>query len=504
MSAGDGGGGERAASSAGTPTGSAPADSGGGRSPRTLILIATAAVGLAAVLFGVRVWQMLDDPKILFLSDGGNAEWIRRDLPFSFGALPPETESTHFVLPFALKSPVLHVHFTVRAFRRFAVIFDRKKIYVGPENFDLWKDAKDVEIPGTVAAGNHQLEINVWNNGAHPCLLVQSQQLPLQTGPRWRVTERGGRLRPAVSVNKETYPAFAEAYASARDSFRAVLPYLAIVFAVSFSWTLWSGRVTPRPADGLRSSFSPPRVRWILIVAWIILAANNSWRLFADFGFDITGHMEYLEFIHKHGRLPLASDGWEMHQPPLFYLLAFPEFALLTPHFKQTFVIKALRLIPLLCGLVQIEVVYRAARTVFPGKNDLQTMATIVGGLLPMQIYISQVIGNEPVAGCLSSATILFCLILVVEPAGLHRRRFFIAMGAVWGLALLSKVTALMLSPLVIAAIVVASRKSVLPMGRSAFHIGRNRIGLAVGTCARLRLVFCAKLDELAKSLRIT
>ena len=44
-----------------------------------------------------------------------------------------------------------------------------------------------------------------------------------------------------------------------------------------------------------------------------------------------------------------------------------------------------------------------ASRTVFPGRNDLQIIGTAVGGFLPLNIYISQVVGNEPLSGCLTA-----------------------------------------------------------------------------------------------------
>jgi 4-amino-4-deoxy-L-arabinose transferase-like glycosyltransferase len=185
----------------------------------------------------------------------------------------------------------------------------------------------------------------------------------------------------------------------------------------------------------------------------MVLAANNGWQLSYLQGFDLIQHLEYVQFIVNKRALPLANDGWQMFQPPLFYLLEAPWYALLAPHFDTDVVVRAMRFLPLLCGLAQIEIVYRVARAVFPDHEDLQTISVLVGGLLPMHIYISQVIGNEPLAGALTALTVLLCVLLLVEPARARTWRFFAALGAIWGLALLSKVTPLLLTPLIITAI---------------------------------------------------
>jgi hypothetical protein len=35
-------------------------------------------------------------------------------------------------------------------------------------------------------------------------------------------------------------------------------------------------------------------------------------------GFDAVAHEAYIQFIQQKHALPLADDGWEMYQPPLY------------------------------------------------------------------------------------------------------------------------------------------------------------------------------------------
>ena len=134
------------------------------------------------------------------------------------------------------------------------------------------------------------------------------------------------------------------------------------------AWTLWNRRTAGQLVNWPRRRLTP-KPCWLLIVSWLILGANNIWRIPPDFGFDLREHYEYVQHITHSRSLPLATEGWQMFQPPLFYLLALPWYAVLTPHFSDDIVIKVLRFLPLLCGLAQIEIVYRASRAVFPKKK---------------------------------------------------------------------------------------------------------------------------------------
>jgi hypothetical protein len=68
------------------------------------------------------------------------------------------------------------------------------------------------------------------------------------------------------------------------------------------------------------------------------------------------------------------------------------------------------------------------------------------------------VISNEPAAGVLTAIVVLFCVNLLVEPARTRSPWHFALLGLVWGLAILTKVTPLVLAPAVIAAVAVHRR----------------------------------------------
>ena len=38
-------------------------------------------------------------------------------------------------------------------------------------------------------------------------------------------------------------------------------------------------------------------------------------------GFDAQGHLDYIRYVLEQSAIPVANEGWQMYQPPLFYVL---------------------------------------------------------------------------------------------------------------------------------------------------------------------------------------
>jgi 4-amino-4-deoxy-L-arabinose transferase-like glycosyltransferase len=180
----------------------------------------------------------------------------------------------------------------------------------------------------------------------------------------------------------------------------------------------------------------------------VVLAINNMYKIPLGLGYDAVFHYEYISYIIKNHRIPLASEGWQMFQSPLYYVIsAF--FSSVLSHFTTggNTVNILMRTIPLLCGVLQVEVTYRAIKNIFPNRKDLQILGIIVGGLLPMNIYISQFVGNEPLAGLLSAVTVMMSLRLLDSDYSQIPKWYFPALGLVLGLAMLAKATPVLLCP---------------------------------------------------------
>ena len=111
--------------------------------------------------------------------------------------------------------------------------------------------------------------------------------------------------------------------------------------------------------------------------------------------------------------------------------------------FSAKTVIRILKLLSFLCGMIQIEICYRTLMNAYLGKESLQVIVILLGGLLPMNLYMSQLLGNEPLVGCL---TALLNLLAYRISSGVREatRETAIFMGFILGLALLTKVAAIL------------------------------------------------------------
>jgi hypothetical protein len=174
------------------------------------------------------------------------------------------------------------------------------------------------------------------------------------------------------------------------------------------------------------------------------MAINNITKIPLDIGMDIKGHMEYIKYIVDNMRIPLAIEGWQMFQPPLFYIVSAIIYKLFSVSVNPASVDYLLRLLPLACGALQVELCYRTLRHVYPERDDLQAVGTVIGGLLPMNIYMAQFSGNESMAACLTSIVILLSIRLFCSPS-LPSKIDLLSIGLFLGLAILTKTSAVLI-----------------------------------------------------------
>jgi len=422
------------------------------------ILIAALAIIVVVVLGGVRILQYKKSPDVLFLADRAGAQWIKYDSEFQLKAMAVGQYKCGFRYGFNAVEAVDKVRITVQALKQCQVVFDGDVIFASAKEFDNWKQVNDIEVPFTVNAGQHEIVINVTSENSHPAVIAYSDTLPIQSGSGWLVSIDGKSWQPSVPASQINEPAVSREFPSAVDALIKIMPYLAVVFVMVFIISLLGNLHGDKVLKLSRWRPEPSYVRMALLVLWAVLAANNMFKINFRIGYDIQGHIEYIEYILVNGSLPLASDGWQMFQAPLYYIFNAPLFALLIKRLGVPWVIQILRIIPVICGLLQIEIVYRAARFVFAQRKDLQIIAIVTGSLLPMHTYMCQFVGNEPLAGCFISLIVLYCMSLVMPGQKVRGLRFFILMGFVWGLALLSKMTAVLLAPILIIVIAVHAR----------------------------------------------
>lgn len=214
-------------------------------------------------------------------------------------------------------------------------------------------------------------------------------------------------------------------------------------------------------------------------------------------GPDEPGHMAYVFFLGREGRLPVQQADparsdvpGEGHQPPLAYLLALPAVAWLppteqrvtlrnNPHFVwsggdaaaafvrgsreywpwqgATLAWRLARAVSALLGALTVICTWGAARMLAgPARPGLALLAAALVALHPQFLFTSALVTNDALLTTLSAALFWLCVAwgapAVAPPAMWRRRstRVAASAGLLLGLALLTKQNALLLAPLLL------------------------------------------------------
>jgi len=403
--------------------------------------IALASLGLL-VLAGATIGH-LALTRALYIEDEGSARWLVADTVRFHGTYRIKPRAGGFRTTFRIGAPAPPVTLTVRAVERAQVELDGEPIYVDAEPDSRGRVARKIPL-GVLREGEHVLTIYVLASTSPPLLWAQSDVPLVATGAGWQSASDGseGAWRAArfATDAPEPFPVSRQ-FPHARTAFVRVLPALLPLFLVV---VMLEVRGRPRP--------TPSQLRWALLAVWCGLAANNLIRVPAHLGMDLRAHLAYVVYLLEHMRIPLATEGDEMMQAPLAYLLYAPLFVAFSQFLDADGVVQGLRILPMACGAAQVELCYRAVARVYPDRADVQRAGILVGGLLPVNIYLAHAVANEPVVALFGGAVAVATLDMATLPGPPPRSRL-VGAGLLLGLALLSKVTAVLLAPALLGAV---------------------------------------------------
>jgi hypothetical protein len=422
-----------------------------------LVIVALIVIAIPLVMALLKMFVTHEVP---LLRPEAGARWIKLTEPVNLRSWKG-TFVVDYRKQFILEKDFPDAVLTVRALRTAQVYLDGQLVSPFDERDDA-QNPRYVELRGLMP-GPHELGIAVKNENGPALLMAYCDALGIFTGPAWETSVDGVNWLPATLAAERRPADLSLRFPSTIEASRALIPVYFPLFVICFFAVLFS-RSAQEKYPRLRGTvWSPSRIRWVLLAAWAVLAVNNMSKIPLYIGFDASGHYAYILYIIKKRAIPLATEGWQMFQAPLYYLLSAGFLKLLSLFFSAKTVSYMLRIIPLLCGALQVEMAYRAVRYVFPDRKDLQAMGTIIGGLLPMNLYISQVLGNEPLAGVLSAAAIVLALGILTGEGPLPKKKM-VMLGVVTGLGCLTKVTAVLLIPaLLLVLIYVMSKKKEPP-----------------------------------------
>lgn len=129
---------------------------------------------------------------------------------------------------------------------------------------------------------------------------------------------------------------------------------------------------------------------------------------------------------------------FELHQPPLYYILAAPIFMLSQKlSYENSYLL--IRLLSLLFGTATVYLVYKIGQMIFEKNVYLRLAMPTFVVAIPFFVYLSSVVNNDSLSIFLSTLLILMCLKLL-KGLVLTKKVYFIS-GLIISFSLLAKVT---------------------------------------------------------------
>lgn len=264
-------------------------------------------------------------------------------------------------------------------------------------------------------------------------------------------------------------------------------------------------------------------IRWVILLA-VALSAGFAWMVPEGANPDETAHRDYVKlmvqkkgpvvFVPPPGRKPMPdavreriakSEGMselpegvpsrdEVHQPPLYYVLASVVWALCGGS------VLAVRLLSTLFQAITVWWIWRGAGALFPGRPAVALGAAAVAACLPVQAQLGGAISND-------ALTHLWCVPLVFGAARWAERgvatKEAALLGVFLGLGLWTKLTVLQLAPLVAIGAAVAAARGRLAWRDTALRFALFvAIGLALASPWLVRNVLLYG-DPLARSIYV-
>ena len=172
-------------------------------------------------------------------------------------------------------------------------------------------------------------------------------------------------------------------------------------------------------------------------VGAVVLRLRNAWRYPLNMGFDAQGNWAYIESLRQSGVLPDPETAWSAAHPPLFYALSAGLSALLGHPDQQTVVV-ATRIVSSVIGLGAIASIVFLVRRLAPQEPLRAWLSGALVLFLPVHIYMSAMLSEEILV---SSLTTFVVVGVIFDLRGNHGVGRPLALGALAGLALLTKLS---------------------------------------------------------------
>ncbi len=238
--------------------------------------------------------------------------------------------------------------------------------------------------------------------------------------------------------------------------------------------------------SGIRESLcqNRPSIKWLYVILAVhVVLALVYWH-YTPFGQspDEGPHSRYVQELVSAHKLPVytasSADGYEFYQPPLYYMLAAPFYAVgRLAGVADPGV--AVRFLSLILGGLSILAAFLGIRRASPKQHQLPFVCAGFIALLPTHVMTSSSVSNDILMELVFG--LFFICAAGMLSDGLTRRRTLV-MGLVLGAGLLSKLTCGLLFPLALLVYWMAvKRRGYLPKTACLHVLAAFGVSLLVG-----------------------
>ena len=393
-------------------------------------------------------WICRENPKTHFLPARAAAEWIVYPNPPDVNPYRIAESSAEFRRDFSLKSPPAKCTLHICAFQSFDVKINGVLQPIPATRPLNWKHPTKLQVEGILREGENHLEVIVSASNGPPALWLALEAGPeaLKSDESWEVSWAGAPWRKARMATKPMPMGRGHPLAAGDrplESLALVWPRLLVFGAIAVCVIAAYWRWNPAKVSLC--------LLVLIVLLWVALFANNLPALPRLIGFDVDGHLEYIQLLLNNRRLPLPFEGFETYHPPLYYVLSALLLGATSLSVNDDAGVLLLRLQGLAFGIANILLVWAALGRLFPERPQKRMMGLTLAAFVPPSLLLTQFVSNEFLAATLVTAAFYLCLRLLQSsnPSLL----LFLGVGGCLGLALLTKVTTVLAVPCIFGAI---------------------------------------------------
>jgi tetratricopeptide (TPR) repeat protein len=430
-------------------------------------------VALAGATMSILARIAWHDPAINFLPRDRRGEWIVFPAAVDARAHWFASLDASFLREFVLVNQPSRARLSVRGMRRANVKINGVPVRLQQNR--NWKEITSIDVAEQFHAGTNLIEARVFNHNGPPALwlTLTSDQLSLHTDQSWETSFAGSSWRHAVSASTAKTPGPGNSIAGGArtlDAMKKSWPFWLVLVGIGAAATFLCCVIFSRSTT-LRLG----RILLLIFAGlWLLLFWNNARLLPFHVGFDSKEHLKYINYIQEHRALPLPTEGWEMYQPPLYYLVAAASLAVGKLSTNDPMSVFVLRLLGAFFGIAQFVFAFLSLRLLLPARAAL--VGLLLAVFLPMHLYVAHYVTNEILAAALATVALYLCLRLLRSDKP-HASQFA-WLGLAIGASMLTKATGILLLPIALAA--VAGK---LAYARAPIAISLRNLGLLLAIC---------------------